>query len=216
VGKLFASWADMRIFPTLLIPLFLVCVATTPAEAQPQRIPPVPVPLRTSKPTPAPASKADTLAIHASIGQTATRSQFLDNGLELKGGVEGYVTPRVSIRGQVGAAWWDIARLSYSGNLRPMYFVANVVYNWQGDDWRPYVTGGGGLYRYAFKEVGVSGSKTKGGVDVGAGVEYFVTRQTTITGEALFNRVGSVPTNRAALGFKGSFWSLAVGAKKYF
>ena len=205
----------MRISATLLVLLFLMCNSTTRAEAQPpQRIPPVPVPLRTA--TPAPPRKADTLAIHAAIGQTATRSQFLDNGLEVKGGVEGYVTPRMSIRGQVGASWWDIAGLSYSGSLQPTYFVANLIYNWQGDDWRPYVTGGGGLYRYAFKEVGVSGSKTKGGVDVGGGAEYFATRQTTITGEALFHRVGPVPTTRAALGFKGSFWSLAVGAKKYF
>jgi hypothetical protein len=206
----------MRIPVPLLICFFLVCISTTLAEAQPpQQIPPVPVPLRTQR-TPAPVGQADTLAIHASIGQTATRSQFLGNGLEVKGGVEGYVTPRVSIRGQVGASWWDIAGLSYAGSIQPVSLVANVVYNWRGEDWRPYVTGGGGLYRYAFKEVGVSGSKTKGGVDVGAGVEYFVTRRATITGEGLFHKVGVVPTNRAVLGFKGSFWSFAVGAKKYF
>ena len=206
----------MRILATLLISLFPVCISTPLAEAQPpQRIPPVPVPLRTQRP-PAPAPQADTFAIHASIGQTATRSQYLDNGFEVKGGVEGYVTPRLSIRGQVGASWWDIAGLSYAGSIQPAYFLANVVYNWRGEDWRPYVTGGGGLYRYAFKEVGVSGSKTKGGVDVGGGVEYFVTRRATITGEGLFHRVGVVPTNRAVLGFKGSFWSFAVGAKKYF
>ena len=93
----------MRILANVLVPLFLVCVSTRPAEAQPpQSIPPVPIPLRTraAKPT-KPVRERDTLAIHASIGQTVTRSQFLDNGLDVKGGVEGYLTPRLSIRGQV-------------------------------------------------------------------------------------------------------------------
>ena len=55
----------------------------------------------------------------------------MDNGFEVEGGVEGYVTPRVSIRGQVGASWWDIAGLSYARSIQPAYFVANVVYNWR-------------------------------------------------------------------------------------
>lgn len=38
------------------------------------------------------------------------------------------------------------------------------------------------------------------------------TEQAAITA----HKTGLVPTNLAALGFRGSFWSFCVGAKKYF
>ena len=97
-----------------------------------------------------------------------------------------------------------------------MFLLGNVVYNWEVAEWRPYVTAGGGMYRYGFTEAGVTGSNTKGGLDFGGGVEYFFSPDIAITGEGLFHRVGLVPTNRATLGFRGSFWSLTLGAKKYF
>ena len=96
---------------------------------------------------------------------------------------------------------------------QPVALVANVVYNWQGDDWRPYVTGGGGLYRYGFKRW-VSGRRREAASTSAPG------SNTSSLGEArslarAVHKVGVVPTNRAVLGFKGSFWSFAVGAKKY-
>jgi hypothetical protein len=155
-------------------------------------------------------------AVGASISPTATTSAYLDNGLEIAANVEGYLTPRVSIRGQVGTAWWDIIGLSYTGTIQPVFFLGNVVYNWETAEWRPYVTAGAGMYHFGFTEADVTGSNTKGGLNVGAGVEYLFSPDAAITAEGLFHRVGLVPTNRAALGFKGSFWSFTVGAKKYF
>jgi hypothetical protein len=160
---------------------------------------------------------AGMIAIGASISPTTeTNSQFLGNGLEIAGNVEGYVTPRFSVRGQVGTAFWDIVGLSYPGTLQPIFFLGNAVYNWEAGDLHPYVTAGGGMYHYAFDEAGVTGSTTKPGLDLGGGVEYFFLPDTTLTGELLMHRVGNVPTNRATLGFKGSFWSFTVGAKHYF
>ena len=54
------------------------------------------------------------------------------------------------------------------------------------------------------------------GWDAGAGVEYFFTPEATVTLEALFHKVELIPTPRATLGFKGSFWAFTIGAKKYF
>jgi hypothetical protein len=155
--------------------------------------------------------------VGASISPTtATSSAFLGNGLELAGNIEGYLSPRLSVRGQIGTAWWDIQGLSYDGTLQPLFFLGNVVYNWEAGVVHPYVTGGGGIYRYGFNEAGVTGSDTEPGFDFGGGVEYFFAPEVTLTGELLAHRVGNVPTNRATLGFKGSWWSFTVGVKKYF
>src|SRR5438132_10571081 len=117
---------------------------------------------------------AGMIGIGASISPTTeTSSQFLGNGLEIAGNVEGYVTPRLSVRGQVGTAWWDIVGLSYPGSLQPIFFLGNAVYNWEAGSVHPYVTAGGGMYHYAFDEAGVTGSTTKPGIDLGGGIEYF-------------------------------------------
>jgi len=199
--------------------LFIVtCVIVSvgaPAQAQARRRPPT----TTVRTTTRVASVPDTgtIGVGASISPTtATSSAFLSNGLEIAGNIEGYLSPRLSLRGQVGTAWWDIQGLSYDGTLKPLFFLGNLVYNWEAGVVHPYVTGGGGIYRYGFTEAGVTGSDTEPGFDFGGGVEYFFMPDATLTGELLTHRVGNVPTNRAKLGFKGSWWSFTVGVKKYF
>lgn len=204
----------MRTHTTLLIVGFVIAAAASSAEAQ--RRQPVQTPVRAPVPVVQRVPDSGMIAAGASISPTATTSQFLDNGIEFAGNLEGYLTPHLSIRGQVGTASWDIVGLSYSGTLRPLFFLGNAVIGWGGEDWRPYITAGGGMYRYGFTEAGVTGSNTKSGFDFGGGTEYFFTPDATITLEGLYHRVGLVPTNRARLGFKGSFWSFTVGAKKYF
>ena len=155
-------------------------------------------------------------AIGAAVGGTFTRSAFLDDGLGVDVTVEDHLGPRVSIRGQIGGAWWDIVGLSYAGTMRPLYFNANLVVNVPVGRWRPYVTAGGGAYRFAFSEADVDGDRITGGFDVGGGVERFFSRRSAFTFEGLYHKVDLVPTNRAVLGFKGSFWVASVGIKKYF
>lgn len=192
----------MRTLINMLVVAFVVLVVAAPAEAQRRRAARGRVP------------DAGMAAVGGSIGLTVPKSDFLDKGLGIAGNVEGYLTPRVSVRGQVGTAWWDIVGLRYNGSMQPVYFLANVVYNWEGGKWHPYVTAGGGAYRYSFEEAGLKGSTTNGGIDLGGGVEYFLHLHTTITGEVLYHGVGDVRSNRAV--FKGSFWSLMIGAKQYF
>jgi opacity protein-like surface antigen len=204
----------MRTHTTLLIVGFAIAGAAPLAQAQARR--PVQPPPRPQVRVVQRVPDAGMIAAGASISPTATTSQFLDNGLGFAGNVEGYLSEHLSIRGQVGTASWDIVGLSYSGTLQPLFFLGNAVVGWGGQDWRPYITAGGGMYRYGFTEAGVSGSNTKTGFDFGGGTEYFFTPDATITLEGLYHRVGLVPTNRARLGFRGSFWSFTVGAKKYF
>ena len=68
------------------------------------------------------------------------------NGPDLTGNVESYLTRRVSVRAQVGGAWWDITGRGFTGSVRPIAFDGNVIYNFEGGRTHPYLTGGIGLY----------------------------------------------------------------------
>jgi len=159
---------------------------------------------------------AGMLAVGASVGATMPRDASLQNGLEVVGQIDAYLTPRVSIRGQVGATWWDITGRGFTGTIKPLYFDGNLVYNWEGGVWHPYVTAGVGAYRFHSDiNPALSGSDTKVGVNLGGGIEYFFTRRATITGEVLFHKVDGFASPVATFP-DGSFWSFTLGAKKYF
>ena len=155
------------------------------------------------------------LAVGASIGADIPSDPNLEKGLDVAGTLEGYLTSRVSIRGQVGAAWWDIAGRGFSGTVKPLYFDANVVYNWEGGAVHPYATAGIGAYRFRSTEGAAEGSDTKAGFNVGGGAEFFFTPRATFTAEALYHKVDSFATPLGTFG-DGSFWRIAIGLKTYF
>lgn len=155
-------------------------------------------------------------AVGASVGATMPREASFQNGLEVAGTLENYLTPRVSVRGQIGATWWDITGRGFTGTVTPLFFDGNIVYNWEGGAWHPYVTAGVGAYRFHSSiDPQLDGSSTKPGVNLGGGFEYFFTRDATITGELLFHKVDGFASPVAVFG-DGSFWSFALGAKAYF
>ena len=100
--------------------------------------------------------------------------------------------------------------------MKPLYFDGNVVYNWERGVWHPYATGGVGAYHFNSDiDPSISGGDTKFGVNLGGGIEYFLTRHATITGEVLYHKVGEFTSPVTTFG-DGSFWSFAIGGKKYF
>jgi hypothetical protein len=154
-------------------------------------------------------------AVGGSIGATTPTDPSLDNGLGGAGNLEGYLTSRVSIRGQVGASSWDIVGRGFTGTVTPVRFNGNVVYNWEGGAWHPYVTAGVGMYHYRSTISGsLDGADTKAGGDVGGGLEYFFHRRSTFTGEVLYHRVGAFTTPVTTFN-DGSFWSFNFGLKAY-
>lgn len=156
------------------------------------------------------------VAIGGSIGASVPTDPSFQNGLELAGTIEEYLTPRVSVRGQVGYASWDITGRGFTGTVHPLLFDGNLVYNWEGGIWHPYVTAGIGAYHFGSDiNPSLSGGDTKVGVDLGGGIEYFFTRHATITGELLYHKVGAFMSPVTVFN-DGSFWSFALGAKKYF
>lgn len=155
-------------------------------------------------------------AVGGALGATVPADASLQNGLEVAGDIEGYLTPRVSVRGQLGAAWWDITGRHFTGTIKPVFFDGNVVYNWERGVWHPYVTAGVGAYRFHSSiDPSLSGDDTKVGVNLGGGIEYFFTRDATITGELLYHKVDGFASPVTVFN-DGSFWSFAMGAKKYF
>lgn len=163
-------------------------------------------------PVPAPGM----FAVGGSFGAAPPSEPSFTNGLALTGNVEGYLTRRVSIRGQVHGAFWDITGRGFTGNVRPMAFDGNVVYNFEGGRIHPFVTGGIGWYHYHFNENPVEGSSDRFGVNMGGGLEYFIHRHTTATAELLYHDVTSPVHSPAATFNESNFWTITFGLKQYF
>lgn len=194
----------MTRLPLPLIVGFVVCSIAWPAEAQRrQRVSRMP--------------DAGMLAVGGSVGATSPQNGGLESGLDIGGSVEGYLTPRLSARGQVRTAWWEFGNeLGFTGTLQPVFVTGNLIYNLERGAWHPFVTGGVGIYRYHWSEPAMpDGSNSLGGFNLGGGAEYFFTRDATITGELAYHKVGDVAVPRALL-HDGSFWSFTMGGKKYF
>ncbi|HEY1911695.1 MAG TPA: outer membrane beta-barrel protein [Vicinamibacterales bacterium] len=154
-------------------------------------------------------------AVGGSIGATTPADPSLDNGLEVAGNVEGYLTSRLSIRGQLAGSSWDIVGRGFTGTVSPIRLDGNVVYNWEGGVVHPYVTAGLGMYHFRSTISGAAdGADTNAGIDIGGGIEYFFQRHATITGEVLYHRVDAFNTPVTTFN-EGSFWSFDVGLKAY-
>jgi len=162
-----------------------------------------------------PVPDAGMVAAGAQLTAAMPVDDSLKNGLQVTGTIDGYLSRRVSVRGAVSGAWMDIFGHSFDGTVNPIAFNGNVVYNWEGGAWHPYVTGGAGLYHYRFSEGLTNSSANKFGVNFGGGAEYFFTRHDTLLGEVLYHHVPGF-VDSALTGYQAGFWALSGGYKKYF
>ncbi len=195
----------MRLGPTVLCAMLIATFGVTPAAAQGRR-------RDAREPVPAPGM----VAIGGSFGAAPPLEASFTSGPTLTGNIEGYLTRRVSVRGQVSGAWWDITGRGFTGSVHPIAADANVVYNFEGGRIHPFVTGGVGLYHYRFEEHPTTGSANKAGVNVGGGVEYFVRRHATATAEVLFHNTQAPMTSPLTTYSDSSYWTFTVGMKRYF
>ena len=163
-------------------------------------------------PTPAPGM----WAIGGSLGAAAPTDDSLNNGIDLAGNIERFLTSRFSVRGQIGTSWWDIQGRHFTGTISPFFADANAVYNWEGGAIHPYVTAGVGVYHFHASESATQDrSDTKPGVNFGGGLDYFLDRRTTLGGELLYHKVGAFDSPLATFP-DGSFWRFGLGLKRYF
>lgn len=140
----------------------------------------------------------------------------LDSAIDVGVSLEGYVHPRVSIRGQLTGAWFDIEGRPFSGKVSPMAMTGNVVYNWELGKWHPFATGGIGAYRVRFDEDDLDSSDTELGFDFGGGIEYFFTRRDVLLGEVTWHIIGDDRVQSARSDYESRYWTILGGYKKYF
>jgi hypothetical protein len=125
---------------------------------------------------------------------------------------EYYVTPRVSVRGLFAWASPGFENRT-EDHYRQVKLLVNGVYNWDMDGWNPFVTAGAGAYfvRELLAGFDDPDSETRGGLNFGGGVEYFVGDQASVKGEIRLDIVSRPPGLPDATGF-----SLTIGYKRYF
>lgn len=138
--------------------------------------------------------------------------EALENTLTIDGYAEWYITPRISLRAML--AW---AKPGFENrtedNFRQTKLLFNGVYNWEFTEWHPFVTAGAGAYfvRELFEDADDPDAETRGGINFGGGVEYFLNSMSSIKGEGRWDIVSHPAGFPDATGF-----SLTIGYKRYF
>ena len=125
---------------------------------------------------------------------------------------EYYVTPRVSVRALFGGASPGFDGRT-EDHFRQVRLLFNGVYNWEFGTWHPYATAGAGFYfvRQHFEGSDDPDGETRGGINFGGGIEYFLNRNDVVKGEARWDFVSDPPGLPDASGF-----TLTIGYKRYF
>lgn len=156
--------------------------------------------------------RAGTTAVGVDIGAFVPSDDQLDNAPLVSVLYEYYVTPRVSLRTDFG--WADPSfKREAADSLRQLPLRLDILYNWEGGNWHPFVGAGLGAHFVQLKDNGrlFGESETKLGVSLGGGIERFIARSLTLKGEARYHAV------RKALGGRDpSGLAITGGLKVYF
>lgn len=166
-------------------------------------------PVLTSAQTRQPGEGA--VAVGGAVGAFLPSDDALDNAPHFEGQFQFQFTPRVGVR--FGVGFTDPSFKSESeDSLRQVRIGADLIYNWEHGAWHPYVGAGLGAHLLQLKDNGNDfgdGESKLGGAAL-SGVEYFFTRDATLTGEARYQFVDDID------GLSPSGLLLAIGVKKYF
>ena len=179
----------------VLVVLVLASCISSPAIAQESRTP-----------------HTGSTAVGVDVGAFVPKESALDPALIVNALLEWYVTPRVSLRTDLGLTDNGFARES-ADSLRQIPLRVNVNYNWEGGKWHPFVGAGVGAYFMRFKDNGQAfgETETKAGVNFGGGVEYFTSRTVSLKGEARYHvinetRTGQDPSGLVVTGGLKKYW----------
>src|SRR5262245_50033085 len=140
-----------------------VFVASAPAEAQRRRVP-----------------HDQSVAAGLDFGTYSTPSEEgdrLDSAPLVSGFVEYYPIARLSLRGSAGFTQPAVTG-SPIDEMRIVPLRFDVLYNWEGGKWHPFVEGGVGAYAMQYRRRGTPlvDWDTQPGFSAGGGLEYFFTR----------------------------------------
>jgi hypothetical protein len=155
--------------------------------------------------------QTDSAAIGGDVGIFIPRSDILDNGLNLEGFYEYYLSPRTSVR--LGLGWINPKfEFNDDASLRYIRVAGDLVRNWEGGNVHPFVGGGLGIY-FLQEEIDgddIGDSETKFGGTLFGGAEFFLDNTTTIKAEARYHLIQNIN------GLNPDGLALTIGLKKYF
>jgi opacity protein-like surface antigen len=125
---------------------------------------------------------------------------------------EFYLTPRASVRGMFSYASPGFENRT-EDHFRQARLLFNGVYNWEMGVWHPFATAGAGFYfvRELLDGANDPDSETRGGLNFGGGIEYFVGDRASVKGEARWDVVSQPTGFPDATGF-----TITIGYKRYF
>ena len=178
------------------------------------------------------------VAVGGLIGGAVPVGERLDNGLYTGATVLVSLGSHVALSAEAGANHVDVNRPGFRSNLMPRFADLNLLFHWRRGAFRPFISGGVGVYRYtitvsseAFIDpvlrdkllaLGLSPTSTsvrietrhdERGANLGSGYEYFFTRRSAvmmdIRAHAVRNFVQIAP-------FNGDFFDVGVGFRQYF
>jgi opacity protein-like surface antigen len=151
------------------------------------------------------------VAAGADIGAYLPKDEQLSNGWMADGFVEFYATPRVGIRGIVTAIRNGYERFD-NDDERQLRLGVDVIYNWEGGKFHPFVGAGFGAHFLRFYRDGdhEEPDDNNFGSNILGGVEVFINRAWTTKFEARYQFVQDRPNlDPDGLG-------LLIGLKRYF
>ena len=151
------------------------------------------------------------IGVGADIGVFFPDEAF-EKTFTLDGFGEYYFTPRISLRGMFSYASPGFENRT-EDHFRQARFLFNGVYNWERGALHPFATAGAGIYyvRELLDGAPDPDSDTRGGVNFGGGVEYFVAEKGSVKGEVRWDVVSQPAGFPDATGF-----TLTIGYKRYF
>lgn len=151
------------------------------------------------------------VAVGADIGLFLPADDQFDSAMIWGGFLEGYVTPRVGIRGSLFLTAPEYER-GTDEHERQVRLGADVIYNWEGGRVHPFVGAGIGAHFLQLTDDGesIGDSDTKLGFALLGGLEYFLNRAWTVKGEARYQWVDDRPL------VNPDGFALTIGLKRYF
>lgn len=151
-------------------------------------------------------------ALGVDVGAYVPADSQFDNALLVNALIEYYVTPRVSLRTNLGLTD-PTYRAESVDSLRQIPLRVDVHYNWEGGRWHPFVGAGVGAYFLQLKDNNepFGDSETKAGANLGGGIEYFFNRTVALKGEGRYHILGNAQGGQDPSGL-----ALTVGLKGYF
>ena len=178
------------------------------------------------------------VAIGGLIGGAVPIGKRLDNGFYTGASLLFSFGSHVALSAEAGANHVDVDRPGFRTDLMPRFADLNLLFHWRRGAFRPFISGGIGVYRYtitvsseAFSDpalrnsliaLGLSPTSASArietrhdekGANLGGGYEYFFARRAALMMDI---RAHVVRDFVQVAPFNGDFFDAAIGFRQYF